>query len=770
MIRLGRVLLAVCAVWTVLVGVLLWVDMREDSTTMRQLALAEAGFQANNAGASTALQPVIDEFHRHSRSAVARYAVLWLLGLFAACAGAWSLDKRMARCERAEDEVERDESRSRRLTDILQHPSVTMQEFLDYALEQAVQTTGSKIGHIFHYYEDRREFVLSAWSREVMPQCAVADPATCCGLDKTGIWGEAVRQRRPIIVNDFQSAHPLKKGYPEGHVRIESFMTVPIFRGNSIVGVVGLANKGAGYGESDILQVSLMMETVWKVTARMQAEEELRTSRAKLEAALASMVDSLFISDAAGKPVHMNDAFVSFHRFGNRDECVRCLSEAPDIVEMFTAGGEPVPLGMRAVPRALRGETVRNIEYTLRRRDTGETWTGNYGFSPICGEDGVILGAVVVARDVTERKQAEMERVRLETQLQQAQKMESFGRLAGGVAHDFNNMLGVILGYTDVALGQVEPDQRLHKDLEQISKAAHRAVDLTRQLLAFARRQSIAPRVLDLNVTVEGMFTMLQRLIGENIRVNWQPGTDLWPIRMDPSQIDQILTNLCVNARDAIAETGTIAIGTENCTVDESYCAGRVGLVPGAYVLLTVSDSGHGMEDETLGHIFEPFFTTKKTGKGTGLGLATIYGIVKQNNGFIDVHSGLGLGTVFTIYLPRHAGKAEQQCGESAPGPPMRGQETILLVEDERPFLNLVATMLEDQGYTVLAADSPNKALRLAREHGEEIHLLMTDVVMPEMNGHSLAMNILALCPRLNCLFMSGYTDDVVARNGVREE
>ena len=372
--------------------------------------------------------------------------------------------------------------------------------------------------------------------------------------------------------------------------------------------------------------------------------------------------------------------------------------------------------------------------------------------------------------DITDRKRAEAEAEKLQIQLTQGQKMESVGRLAGGIAHDFNNMLGVILGYSELALERVEAGQPMYLALQGIQQAAQRSADLTRQLLAFARKQTVAPKVLDLNEIVAGMLNMLRRLIGENIDLAWMPSESLWPIKMDPTQIDQILANLCVNARDAIGDTGKVTIETGNVFVDESYCADHAGSVPGEYVLLAVNDNGRGMDHETLSHLFEPFFTTKEMGKGTGLGLATVYGTIKQNNGFIYVYSELGNGTTFNMYLPRYVTKSERLAESEAEKPAAPGHETILLVEDEPMILEMTALMLERQGYTVLPAVSPGEAICLAREHAGAIHLLMTDVVMPEMNGRDLARNLLSLYPDLKRLFMSGYTADVIAHHGVLEE
>ncbi|MBR9981572.1 MAG: transporter substrate-binding domain-containing protein [Desulfatitalea sp.] len=381
--------------------------------------------------------------------------------------------------------------------------------------------------------------------------------------------------------------------------------------------------------------------------------------------------------------------------------------------------------------------------------------------------DGEALYFVTTIVDITERKRGEADRERLQSQLIQAQRMESVGRLAGGVAHDFNNMLSVIIGYSELALDKVSARDPLHDDLKEIFSAARRATDITRQLLAFARRQTIRPRVLDLNVTLERMLKMLRRLIGEDIDLSWRPKAGLGAVKMDPSQLDQLLANLCVNARDAIQGVGKITIGTDNVRFDEEYCAHHPDFVVGDFVLLAVSDDGCGMDAKTLETIFEPFFTTKGVGEGTGLGLATVYGIVKQNDGFINVYSEPGKGTTFRIYLPRHAGAAHQA---PEPGkahiPPGQG-ETVLIVEDETSILKLAQTLLERIGYTVLAASTPERAIALAESHEGGIHLLITDVVMPDMHGRELAERMQARYPDLKVLFMSGYTADVIAHRGV---
>jgi nitrogen-specific signal transduction histidine kinase/CheY-like chemotaxis protein len=377
--------------------------------------------------------------------------------------------------------------------------------------------------------------------------------------------------------------------------------------------------------------------------------------------------------------------------------------------------------------------------------------------------DGEIKGLIASSRDITEQE-------KLKAQFIQAQKMEAVGRLAGGVAHDYNNTLNVIIGFTELSMEKIDPAGPLHTDLNEVLKAAIHAADITRQLLAFARKQIVAPVALNLNDNIEMMLKMLRHLIGEDIDLAWLPGTGLWPVKMDPSQIDQILANLCVNARDAIAGVGKVTIETVNNVIDAAYCTDHVGFIPGEFVLITVSENGCGMDKETLNNIFEPFFTTKNVGKGTGLGLATVYGIVKQNKGFINVYSEPGTVTTFKIYMPRYEGKAAKIQRESTVEISSGLGDTVLVVEDDLTVLKLAKTILDELGYSVLIATTPGEALSLAEEHAGKIQLLITDVILPEMNGHDLANRLQSLCPELKCVFMSGYTRDVIDGHGVLDE
>jgi PAS domain S-box-containing protein len=495
------------------------------------------------------------------------------------------------------------------------------------------------------------------------------------------------------------------------------------------------------------------------ITERKQSEEELRRRENQLQRIFEILPIGLWFADKDGTLLRGNPKGIEI--WGAEPKVP--LSEYGVFKAWRLPSRELIEADQWALAQTIRtGETIVDELLEIESFDGKRKTILNYT-APVLDVDGKVDGAIVVNLDISDR-------IALEKQLVQAQKMESIGRLAGGVAHDFNNMLGAILGYTELAMEQVEPDNPLLTDLEKIQKAAQRSADLTRQLLAFARKQTVAPKVIDLNETVEGMLKLLRRLIGENIDLAWLPGKEVLPVHIDPVQIDQVLANLCVNARDAIAGVGKVTIETGIASLDKEYCAHHAGFIPGEYVLLTVSDNGCGMDEKTKSHIFEPFFTTKEVGEGTGLGLATVYGVVKQNNGFIYVYSEPGQGTTFKIYLPRHLAKTVTSPEKGPDDPGKRGHEAILLVEDEPELLEMTSRMLKRLGYNVLAAGTPGEAVRLAQKQSGRIDLLLTDVVMPEMNGRDLAKNLLSIYPNIRRLFMSGYTANVIAHHGVLDE
>jgi two-component system, cell cycle sensor histidine kinase and response regulator CckA len=414
-------------------------------------------------------------------------------------------------------------------------------------------------------------------------------------------------------------------------------------------------------------------------------------------------------------------------------------------------------------------EVAESGEYrTFEEKYCGEsilqtTWF-RIAVVPIAGD------IAILAQDITERKKAEEDGEKLQAQLLQAQKMELVGGLAGGIAHDFNNLLSVILGNAELALEKIGSGREMSEELSEIKKAAERSAELTSQLLAFARKQPIIPKILSLNEVIEETLKMLKRIIGEDINFVWTSEKELWLVKMDSTQINQILVNLCTNAKDAIKTGGKITLETKNVVFDKEYCDEHSGFVPGSYVMLAVSDNGVGMDKDTMCRLFEPFFTTKRVGKGTGLGLATVYGIIKQNDGFINVYSEPDKGSTFKIFFPRSfwGTKAEnvQKPAEAA----RSAGETILLVEDEPTILKLAKRILEGLGYNVLATENPKDALRLAKEHKGTIHLLVTDVIMPDLNGKDLSDRLRKSNPSIKTIFMSGYTADVIAHHGIMEK
>ena len=477
---------------------------------------------------------------------------------------------------------------------------------------------------------------------------------------------------------------------------------------------------------------------------RLQAEDSLR----KLSCAVDQSADIIFITNSDGIIEYVNPAFEALTGYSRAE----VLGKTPAILK----SGQQAPALYRELWETIRaGDIYRSI--LVNRKKNGELYFVDESISPIRDVAGTITHLVSNGRDLTER-------LRVEAQLLQAQKMDAIGRLAGGVAHDFNNLLTIITSYSELALDTVVPGSSTHTRLQEILSAAHRAAELTRQLLAFSRQQPQALRVADLNPVVASIVKTLNRLIGEDIELTFRPGNNMGKIRLDPVQIEQILMNLAVNSRDAMPQGGKLTIETDRVKLDEAYIDRKKAIIPiGNYAVLTVTDTGTGIPADHVAHVFEPFYTTKPSGKGTGLGLATVYGIVKQNHGFVWVYSEQGMGTTFKIYLP-----CVQERATFVENPPLApidaqcGSETVLLVEDEEPLRRASAEFLRLRGYSVLEARDGLDALSVTKHHGSTIHLAVTDVVMPHMSGGQLAKELETTRPETRILFVSGYAGQTV--------
>ena len=484
------------------------------------------------------------------------------------------------------------------------------------------------------------------------------------------------------------------------------------------------------------------------VTERKNAEIALRESEERFRGLVEGSAAAIWIHDV-NRFLYANPAGLEMTGY--------TAEELYKLAPVELVAPESREVVMKRADERIRGKDVpKHYEYQILKKSGETIWIDFSGATiDYQGKPAIIASAY----DITQRKN-------LEGQLLQSQKMEGIGRLAGGVAHDYNNMLGVIIGYSDLIMKKMDKADSMYRYAELIASAARHGADITKQLLAFARREIVSPRVLDPNEEIGSLQKMLERLIGENVKLVFLPEKDVWNIRMDQTQFDQILVNLATNARDAIDDVGVITIETSNVTINEDYVRDHIDFSPGEYVLISFADTGKGMSKETMGKIFEPFFTTKPKGEGTGLGLSTIYGIVKQNGGNISAYSNLGVGTTFKIYLPRHQGYADTH-EETQGHESVAGMETVLVVEDQSDLLELAKNSLREYGYNVLTALSPGEGILLSEEYKGEIHVLLTDVIMPTMNGKELREKIERIRPKIKTVFMSGYTSDVIAHQGV---
>jgi len=598
------------------------------------LAALEEVFQERKAGRPAPTRgPVLEEtvYFKQYNEALIRKLEDKLVELESAKA---RLECEVAERKRAEEALALHGRRVQALLDLHLLSYAEESQVLDYVLSACLRMTQSEYSFIGTMDETESVMTICRWSERVTVECALPSRPVEYPIRTAGLWGECVRQRKPVIYNDYHAPHSCKKGLPEGHVAIDRFAAVPVLDGSRIVAVAAVANKAQEYTNEDTDALSTLLHKMWEILLRQRRERE---------------------------------------------------------------------------------------------------------------------------REV------------LEEQYRQAQKMEAVGQLAGGIAHDFNNILQAMVGYSSLLLDRLPEQDETHEFAEEIAHGAQRAAALTRQLLAFSRRQILVMEDLDLNDVIHGLAKMIQRIIGEDIEVRFVEGHGLGNVHADRGQMEQVLLNLCVNARDAMPEGGALTIETEDVTINSEYCDVHTWATPGQYVLLSVTDTGCGMDTEIQAHIFEPFFTTKEVGKGTGLGLATVYGIVRQHQGMVQVYSEVGTGTTFKVYLPsveRFAKTTRSTVAEPARG----GDETVLVAEDDEALRKLAARILEEAGYTVLLATNGQEALDIFEQHASGIGLLLLDVVMPRMGGKAVYDVLRDRHPHLRFLFSSGYSTNAINGDFVPKE
>ena len=545
---------------------------------------------------------------------------------------------------------------------------------------------------------------------------------------------------------------------------VHFFVTTPLATLERSVKKIGEGDWDAPIGVIRQDEIGSLAKSVNTMLGQLkQSFLDISSSEKKFRAFFNATSDAIFVHDSqSGKILDVNQTMLDMYGYTYDDlgSFNLNLLSANDSDFNEQAAQEWIEKTLAEGPKY--------VEWHARHRNGDLFWVEvALKRAEIEGADRVLA----VVRDITQRKIAEQEKENLEKQLHQIQKIEAIGKLAGGVAHDFNNMLSVVIGYTEILQMEFKPDDDKYKTLNTILEtAAHRSTQLVSQLLAFARKQTIQPIVFNINETIESLLEMLGQLIGENISLKWSPDETIGSVKMDPGQVDQILANLVVNARDAIGGTGVISIATSSLVLDDTYCDTHADATPGTYIVLTVEDTGCGIDKQHQKEIFEPFFTTKEVGMGTGLGLSTVYGIIRQNSGFINVYSELGQGSSFKIFLPASTPEDAQGATLPTPRSPIRGSGTILVVEDDTAILAYCKSALERLGYTVMTAATPDLALASLSEHSGAIDLLITDVVMPHMNGRELSERMTQILPSLKTLFMSGYTADVIAHHGILDK
>jgi PAS domain S-box-containing protein len=646
----------------------------------------------------------------------------------------------------AEKAARLNESRIEVLLQLHQMTGEHLSEIAGFTMEQAIRLTNSTIGYIAFLNDDETVLTIHAWSSIAREQCRIQDKPIVYALAETGLWGEAVRQRRPIITNDYEAESPWKKGIPSGHVPIRRHMNVPCFDEDRIVVLAGVGNKESDYDESDVRQLKLLMIGMWQIIQRKQTEEALRSERERFRTLLQQAPFGMVLVHETGSFTYANPKFTEIFGYD--------LNDIPDGRTWFR----------RAYPdSAYRKQVIMNWKADIDGHPVGEQRPKI--FEVVCKDGRKKIIHFIAVRLETGENLVSCEditdRLVLEDQLRHAQKMEAVGTLAGGVAHDFNNLLQGIVGYAQILLMDKTAENPDYTKLKGIEKSVERAAKLVQQLLLFSRKAVSERRNLDLDQEVALAVRILERIIPKMIDIEIQSVKQLWNIIADPVQIEQVILNLGTNAADAMPKGGKLVIKTQNLTLNVDEAQQYIDINPGNYVLLTVSDTGTGIDPEAMNHIFEPFFTTKGIGKGTGLGLASVYGIVKGHGGYIQCHSEPGRGTTFRIFLPAVPAVNVGHAPIEPHITPKGGVETILVVDDEASIREMISHMLTRYGYKVMTAASGEEAIRCHTETMESIDLTILDLSMPGMGGYRCLQSLLEANPLVRVLLASGYSTDM---------
>lgn len=636
----------------------------------------------------------------------------------------------------------------------------SLDELLTRALDKICDIVQSPIGFYHFVAADQKHLLLQQWSTLTKKEfCKAEGKGLHYNIDDAGVWVECVHRKQPVIHNDYKSLGN-KKGMPDGHVNVIRELVVPVIREGKVVSILGVGNKKSDYNQKDAELVAYLADVIWQIVQQKRSEIELIQIQENLSLAQEMAQIGSWRYDLKTKELFWSH---ELYRICGLIPDDRGITMKLSLSMIHPEDRDYVQSNYKEM---IKNGSSCNMYYRILRPDGEIRLVKGIGRIEK-NTTGTVSSIYGTAQDITEQKLAEEEKARWEAHLNQSQKLESIGRLAGGVAHDLNNLLSPILGYSEILQAAAGPIDKYKGQIEQIVKAGLRARDLVHQLLAFSRKQALEFKLVDLNALLTNFEKLLRRTIREDIAIQMNLDGKLPFINGDPGQLEQVIMNLAVNAQAAMPDGGDLAIETRHVVLEEADGLGIGQVKPGSYALLMVNDTGYGMDTYTLEHLFEPFYTTNNSTNSTGLGLATTYGIVKQHNGYIRVESTSGKGATFWVYLPVSNRSVETSCTVSENCPDVSGSETILLVEDNDQVRELALVVLELKGYKVMAAHCGKEALSLLDRHSGKLHLLLTDVIMPEMNGKTLYEQVVQRYPDVKVLFMSGYTDDVLAPHGV---